>query len=436
MTRAKTGEPYRVIAEIYNGDRTVSDVRCDITLPKRSCGHIQVLCWFDSQQREQLQLAWEISLRADLYYAGGKKKRGDIFISRGRIEGAHGRERANVGYEYEARIFPYELTVTEYLDKKSVGNQTSGGELWITSSSLLAPSYFIKMCSTEGLRFESMEEPLFRLENGVDLQFSNSQFFLENEDRSTTVQLELVARFKAAGDVTEAPGLLPLLEDVLLLGSLAERKQIRCAGWLSWDQSCLQRYYRRSIAIDENTTTTDRDDPLIKKYDIWEFLERVYRTCLQLPHRELLRLAILSITSKSDAPLEVQYTGMFSALDSVLLYHERNGWLDAEFFRPRYATAQQRSGWQVDDLWPVADKSEGPSLYCIRNHIAHGEPIEPKNIKSLAVAKIHLQWTIERALLAILGWPVERSTVDSRSLSGWTPYKDWRAVREQMSISK
>lgn len=367
---------------------------------------------------------------------GGKKKRGDIFIVRGRKGSAKGHERGNAGLEYEVRIVPYDLIVTEYFHANCDEGQVTSGEFWITPSSLLSPSYGKSLCSVEGLRIKPIEEPPFKLLDGIDLLFANSHVFLDSEDHSTTVQLELVARFSAAGTIAAVPTLLPSLDDLLMLGSLVERTQLHCAGWSASDHDCLQRYYRRSIAIDEIVTTTEDANPLIRKYDIWDFLERAYRTFRQLPHRELLKLAVLAITSKSDAPLEVQYTGMFSALDSLLLYHERNGWLDSTKFRPKYTNAQQRTGWQVDDLWPVADKSDGASLYDIRNHIAHGEPIESNDIKALAVAKIHLQWTIERALLAILGWPLERSTVDSRSLSGWRPYTDWRPLQEKMFHSE
>jgi hypothetical protein len=435
MTHAKAGEHFRVIAEIDDGDRTIPGVRCDVSLPKRSCGQIQILCWPNQQQWEQLKLAWEISLRATLYFAGGEKKRGDIFIVRGRKGSAEGHERANVGLEYEVRIVPYDLIVTEYFHANSDEGQVTSGEFWITPSSLLSPSYGKSHCSMEGLRIESIEAPPFKLLDGIDLQFANSHVFFDNDDHSTTVQLELVARFSAAGTIAAVPTLLPSLDDLLMFGSLAERKQIHCVGWSVSDSNCLQRHYRRNIAVDKVPATADSGDPLIKKYDAWEFLGQVYQSFQQLPHRELLKLAIDGITSKSDAPSEIQYMGLFSALQSLVLLHKRTEGLKKLKFRPAYAAAQQRFGWEADDLWPVADKSSGQSLYCIRNHIEHGDPISENDFKALAVAKLHLQWTIERALLAILGWPLERSTVSSHSLGKWHPYKDWCAIREQMNLA-
>lgn len=479
MIHAETADHYRVIAEISNGGRTFPDVRCDIRLPKRSCGRIEVLCWLNQQQQEQLEGIWEVSLQATLYYAGGTKKRGDIFIARGIIESAVGHERANVGYEYKTSISPSDLAVTEYWAKKSGDDQATGGEYWITPSSLLAPISLKRLCPTDGLRIEPVEVLSCRLENGIGLQFADNQVFLENENRSTTVRLELVARLSVARDVTDVPTLLPSLDNLLLLGSFAERKRVLCAGWSAWDKSRIQRFYRRSIAIEDDTTTTDRVDPLIKKYEFREFLERANRSFSQLRHRELIVLAINGVTSKSNAPLEVQYMSIFSVLESLVLYHKREhdnemivtaetwkemrpaikeslkhvpgmpkdpnrrkliyekiGELNSPAFRSAYAAAQQQSDWVVDDLWPVADKSQGPSLTCMRNRIVHGVPVEPNDIKALAVATLHLRWTIERALLAILDWPLERSAVDSHSLNGWIPYKDWRAIRESMTNIK
>ena len=69
-------------------------------------------------------------------------------------------------------------------------------------------------------------------------------------------------------------------------------------------------------------------------------------------------------------------------------------------------------GVKLDDLWPVlTDKRGEISLTDIRNRIVHGTPVSPTQFHALIGAKQHMRWVVERSLLAVLGWPLEKSKV-------------------------
>src|SRR5262249_12646740 len=67
---------------------------------------------------------------------------------------------------------------------------------------------------------------------------------------------------------------------------------------------------------------------------------------------------------------------------------------------------------QLDDLWPVVNDERGEvSLTGIRNRIVHGSTLTPRQFHALIGARWHMGGGLERALLAVVGWPLERSEV-------------------------
>lgn len=65
----------------------------------------------------------------------------------------------------------------------------------------------------------------------------------------------------------------------------------------------------------------------------------------------------------------------------------------------------------LSDLWPVFQLGDAVGLADIRNRIVHGERLPEVALDALLVATQSLEWILERMLLGILGWPVERSEV-------------------------
>ena len=66
------------------------------------------------------------------------------------------------------------------------------------------------------------------------------------------------------------------------------------------------------------------------------------------------------------------------------------------------------------------------SLYQIRNQIVHGRILPHSGYRALMVAQFHLQWVLERCLLGVLTWDIERSCVSDRFLQmvGPVAWKD------------
>jgi hypothetical protein len=105
------------------------------------------------------------------------------------------------------------------------------------------------------------------------------------------------------------------------------------------------------------------------------------------------------------------------------------------FFADRFDRMCLSKGIDLRDLWPMLG-GKG-SLYGVRNRIAHGSVFaDDQEWFRVIPAKFHLLWTLERSILCILGWPVERSRSSAKALRLTTLYAKWRGDREYFATTK
>jgi hypothetical protein len=90
----------------------------------------------------------------------------------------------------------------------------------------------------------------------------------------------------------------------------------------------------------------------------------------------------------------------------------------------------------LSDLWPVTDDGNGITLAQIRNKLIHGYFIGPEFERSLWIARVHLEWIVERLLLAVLGWDGRRhSRVGFMALKIFAPYHNWKQARQELTAA-
>lgn len=88
----------------------------------------------------------------------------------------------------------------------------------------------------------------------------------------------------------------------------------------------------------------------------------------------------------------------------------------------------------LSDLWPVTGKHAEWPLMEVRHRLVHGDPFVSRPIEALACAEAHLRWTVERMLLCVMGWPIERSTVAADTLRRTSSYHaSWQEERARFA---
>jgi len=84
----------------------------------------------------------------------------------------------------------------------------------------------------------------------------------------------------------------------------------------------------------------------------------------------------------------------------------------------------------VGDLWTMTGRD---SLAEVRNRIIHGATFTHTQMEALVTAKFHLQWHLERMLLAILDWPYVQSGAATSAIQVWSSYGDAAKACKQLA---
>lgn len=257
---------------------------------------------------------------------------------------------------------------------------------------------------------------------------------------------------------TDAAGLrhhyLENLNDFLLLASLGSRTRTVCFGWTATDRESYTQYFRRDISIPEGKPEPSVRDGLVSLADYEEFLAETYKVFCGLDNKGPMRGAIGALVPIMEHTIEGNFLSLFTGLEEIVLDYRRRENLehvlsDLEWLRLRKHLQKSIKSWadvplskkqrswlynkldelnriplqvaftqfceryaiNLSDLWPVFKERELFGLSDLRNRLVHGERLPPGALESLVVALQSLKWTVERMVLGILGWPVQRSEV-------------------------
>jgi hypothetical protein len=186
--------------------------------------------------------------------------------------------------------------------------------------------------------------------------------------------------------------------------------------------------------------------------------------------KEFVRQALHAVTAESRT-IEQKFVRLFSALETLVLKHRRDSSVEFVFppdewkniqkqlrkamngisalandnikrclvyenlsglnrisLRTAYAAFCTYYQIELDDLWPVCGSGSSVTLADIRNRLVHGVPLERKQLNTVCIATRHLEWILERALLKILGWPLENSRVGPIWLRNMVDYLNWKGL--------
>jgi hypothetical protein len=69
----------------------------------------------------------------------------------------------------------------------------------------------------------------------------------------------------------------------------------------------------------------------------------------------------------------------------------------------------------------------------IRNRIIHGGRFEEGEYEALISAKMNLLWILERCILRVLNWDIDKSKVHSPYLKHYFAYSNWQEFSTKLS---
>ena len=442
-----TDRHFKLRVTMRDGARVVRGIPCEVCLPLRPTGPVEVR--LHSSTPHRLGYPFRFSIAGSVSRTGRRVRASRVFWKQGGklVEWSPSlAEQVLLGD-------PIDLTVTDPLFGARRQRRPTRAHVayWITPNFHLQP-FKDRRTSYTG-RVTVLRTPVRQFTvSGVRLTFDRYFRYATGEDGTEITFTEPVA----AGWVPRlaaVPALLAPLEDVLLLASFAARQRTVCVGWEAADSSVRELHYRRGISIPREKTGHGSNQVLISPEDFASFLRRAHRVFSRAPEQDLLRQSIQQLVYDDDnALLTSTFLLFFGAAEALVLRFRRlygmenilppRSWRSvsrrvrraietddtltadtvslvtekiAELNRVPFAAAVRGfcRKHQVDlsDLWLLVATDGGVSLANIRNRFSHGELIGDEEYRVLLFAREHLRWTVERMVLGLFGWPMNRSQV-------------------------
>ena len=457
--REPNKEDYFALATVTAEGEKLRRVPCKIYLPKRVTESPRIVMHPSKSQFQKLSRGHEVVLQAAI-----KKFDGTVGVEISATVYLVGATTQHWGPDISESMIegdPRDLRVIQFIQNATEPTM-SRIVFWVSPNKMLAPTMIHGSSYTGDVTFERCNQIEIQLRKDIHLKF-DKHFRSDMDDDDFRQWSDLVAEAEIPYVLSDSEvirgDVLPDLDDFLLLASLASRTRTACVGWKVGAGNTITKCYRRDIVVPTGYSLPSFNQGLVSRADFPEFLRVSHATFKTLKGKQAVRRAIYAVVPSRDRKLEEGYLSLFSGLEELVLEYRRRVNLEyvvppkewpelqkkikaeiRELFRNRLSNQQQ--GWlqrkiselnripfrvgfdqfhkkldvALDDLWPVFSNNGEPGLYDIRNRLTHGESLPLEAHSALSVAKEHLEWTLERLLLAILGWPVDRSEVSSSCL--------------------
>jgi hypothetical protein len=464
---------YYCHATITAGPQTVPEIPCRVYLPDRVDGEIRVVLSPTVPQASQMEHLFEFQLSAEIARTSIESRTSYVLRSNRPSWGPY-----SPGTTIECE--PRDLRIVHRLAGGDATPQQTRFTFWTTGNRALArgrirnPLLDGSVEIQRGVPLRCLLQP--NLEVTFDVHYHTAHV------RDTFVQwtqpiIETASEVPAHDIDRTAAEILPVVDDVLLIASLAARHRTVCVGWTASDSSTLTTYYRRDVSPPEIQEAESNE--LVRRWLSQEFLDVAYAAFASLPDKQAVRRAIWAVVPGHFAVFDESYLALFAGLEDLVSAFRRQTDLRNIFRNSVWrtvlqrlegiidalgplASAQQRA-WMLeklpelnsvplraafaefcrmhstvtDDLWPLFEMAnDGIGLAGIRNRLIHGQGYPIEQFGSLVIAKQHLRWTLERMLLALLTWPTEKSYVHPEQLARvFEPHLEWRSARANLTTA-
>ncbi|MBD1857691.1 MULTISPECIES: hypothetical protein [Leptolyngbya] len=473
-------------ADITFETEKLESIHCEVVFPKTQDEKVLILARFNTIDSPVPKIPFIFALNATISDLKGNPL---IYISASKVY------KLEISTSYYDTNRSVSILRAEPVDLKickrilQADSQKKSFHFWLTQSILLAPAYYPELHHNGNITINTFDTKRFEVLNGLQFNFVNYYIHYDDPKRKNVRSSRsiLAAEFTGVTGQDLGEATLPNIEKFLKLVSFAERRRIVCYGYRGISDGEITDFYRGDIFVPEEDFDHLLSETLIDKRDFQEFVSQVSPIAENCVFREHLFDAIGKIAYRESSTLESEYLSYYSALENLV-----NGYRDAssfhyilendswkkfskdlkdfikthDFFKAEkdQESNEVRSrnenrqlmyekilelnrvsfgtvfksfcndyGVDLRDLWSLGGGEVSTSLSKIRNRLIHGGRFEREEYEAVIYARSHLKWTLERCILRVLGWNVERSRVCSTFLEPCVGYSEWR---EKLNLLK
>ncbi len=438
-------------------DVEIPDVLCRIFLPERVLDKPHMRLEPTEEQFEKLNRSYKGNFKVEI------KSRDDICSeiiesSVVYLENTKATYRKEGISEFAVDGKPQNLTVIRFRTTTD-GEEKSSVIFWISPNKMLSPvishidSYDGSIKIKRHFSFE------FPIADNIKLKFdehyrnkkTGNKDMLRWSFLVSCVELNIFAH-----DITKIRAeVLPIIDDFLLIASFASRTRTACLGFDAVSLNVNSSYYRGDLTFPNGESEFNFNDGLVAKQDFEEFMNHCYSTFSKYPNKKVLQRAIWALVPGEPKTLEENFLLLFAGIETLLLEYRRQENLEFVIWQqiknhirdsiksisnPKTEKKQrcymyekidelnrislrnvlddfcERFDLEITDLWPIFAAKNQVGLSDIRNRLIHGETFDDECFDAIGVACDNLKWLLERMILKILDWPIDRSEVEAEFL--------------------
>jgi hypothetical protein len=471
-------------ADITFETEKLESIHCEVVFPKTQDEKVLILAQFNTINSSVPEIPFIFALNATIYNWQGNPS---ICISASKVYNLG----ISISY-YDAnrsisilRAEPVDLKICRFLPQAD--SQEKSFHFWLTQSILLAPAYSTELHYNGNITTNTFNTKRFEVLKGLQFNFVNYYVYYDDPKRQN-VRLSrsiLAAEFTGVTEQNLGEATLPNIEIFLKLVSFAERRRIVCHGYKGISNDEIVDFYRGDISVPEEDFDHSFNETLIDEQDFQEFILQVLPNAENCIFREHLFDAIGKIAYRENSTLESEYLNYYSGLENLVngyrdtfslhyilendswkkfskdlkgfikthnffedekdqknkevrsrnrqLMYEKISELNRVSFGTVFKYFCDYYDVNLSDLWSLGGGEVSTSLSKIRNRLIHGGRFEREEYEAVICARSHLKWTLERCILRVLGWNVERSRVCSTFLKLCVGYSKWR---EKLNLLK
>lgn len=474
-------EDFLVHAKLKVQGQIIDNILCKIFLPERITDKPFLKFKPTADQYAQLTTSHEGSFEAELI--GFDKKvevsldAPNVYFS-GMVTKYWGPDFSESSLNGE----PQNFHVIRHLTSNENPRKTSL-TIWISQNPMLGPA-MSKMSHYDGnIEYKRFRQLEFSLSSEINIKFDRhfkDKIIGENESKQWSYLVACTDIDIPAREVIALQNkIFEKLDALLIVASLASRTRTAWVGWQACDHQVTTEYYRGNFTFPTGKSEPSFDQGLVEAKDFYDFLAVSYPAFINHPNKEAVQNAIMSVVPGRKKVLEESFLSMFAGLEALILDFRRRENLEFAVPEPGEwevikriikdnisktlktdTTKNQRLyiynkleelnriplqvafkkfcefyDFDVSDLWPLFKTNNIIGLSDIRNKLTHGDHFSREFHDALWVAEENIRFMLERALVKILDWPIDKTEVSREFLANQSvALKDMPA--EQSRISK
>lgn len=473
-------EDFFVYAKLGVHGKIIDNVLCKVFLPERNTDKPILKFRPTKEQYNQIIVSHKGSFEAEVL---GFENKMEVSLNAPVVYFSEMQTR-HWGADFSEYTFdgePQNLQVTRYVRGNNEPSKTFL-TIWLSPNSMLGPVMAKTSHYTGNIEFKRIHQLTFSLSEQITITLDNhfkEKKLGKNESKQWSYLVactEIGAHRKnMSACQTE---IIEYLDAFLSVSSLGSRTRTEWVGWQSSNHENLTEFYRGNFTFPTGESVPSFDEGLVSLKDFHDFLSVCYPTFLKHPNKKSIKQAIVSVVPGRRKVMEESYLSMFAGLEALLLdFRERE---NLEFVMPEAEkweamkkriknniaktiktemTKEQRCyiynkleelnriplrvaynkfcdfyKINLSDLWPLFGGKGVVGLAEIRNRLIHGDQSLMQFHDALWVAEESLRFMLERILVKILGWPVDKTEVSNNFLrTHSTALNDMEVEQERLA---